>query len=53
MTLKEYREKVNPCYGCDCYDEDMGCTMPSIDRMYACDLETEEMGQNKEQCDGN
>ena len=39
MTAKEYREKVNPCFGCDCYDEDLGCSMPSLDRQYACSLE--------------
>lgn len=38
MTIKEYRRKVNPCYKCDCYDEDMGCTMPSVDKGYACPL---------------
>ena len=27
----------NPCYGCDCWDSDReGCTMPSVDRGYAC-----------------
>lgn len=31
--------KTNPCWSCDCYDEDMGCTMPSIDKAYACPLE--------------
>lgn len=38
MTSKE--REVNPCYecGCDCYDADMGCTMPSIDKSYACPL---------------
>lgn len=24
------------CFACDCYDPDLGCTMPSIDRSYAC-----------------
>ncbi|MDO4318300.1 MAG: hypothetical protein Q4C48_08870 [Lachnospiraceae bacterium] len=38
MTEEEYREKVNPCYGCGCYDEDMGCSMPSCDRIYACSV---------------
>lgn len=28
----------NPCLSCDCYDPDIGCTMPSIDRNYACPL---------------
>lgn len=41
MTENEYRKKVNPCWGCDCYDEDMGCTMSSLDRCYACPLENE------------
>lgn len=27
------------CVGCDCYDEDMGCTMPDIHKSYACSLE--------------
>ena len=26
------------CYFCDCYDEDFGCTMPAIDKVYACPL---------------
>ena len=26
----------NECLDCDCYDEDGGCTMPSIDLSYAC-----------------
>lgn len=40
MNKEEYK---NPCLrcGCDCYDEDMGCTMPSIDKSYACPLEVE------------
>ena len=38
-----YKEKINPCYecGCDCYDPDMGCEMPSIDRWYACQLKND------------
>lgn len=28
----------NECLRCDCYDEDVGCTMPSIDKCYACSL---------------
>lgn len=42
MTANEYRKHVNPCWGCDCYDEDMGCTMSQWDRCYACLLEKEE-----------
>lgn len=29
---------MNECLKCDCYDEDVGCTMPSIDKWYACSL---------------
>lgn len=29
---------MNECLKCDCYDEDVGCTMPSIDKCYACSL---------------
>lgn len=28
----------NECNDCDCYDPDMGCTMPSFDKSYACPL---------------
>lgn len=45
MTAEEYREKINPCYGCDCWDEDMGCLMAGVDRTYACPLED---GKEKE-----
>lgn len=37
--LQEYIENKrwkNECLDCDCYDGDFGCTMPSIDRSYAC-----------------
>ena len=46
MTREEYIREVNSCFGCDCYDEDMGCTMPSVDRAYACSLESEVGGEN-------
>lgn len=39
MTEEEYRRDVNPCFGCGCWNPDTGCTMPSIDRSYACWLE--------------
>ena len=29
---------MNECLKCDCYDEDVGCTMPSIDECYTCSL---------------
>ncbi|GFI47777.1 hypothetical protein IMSAGC019_03103 [Lachnospiraceae bacterium] len=50
MTLKEYREKINPCYGYECYNEDLGCTMSGIDRTYACPLITDD---EMEYTDGN
>lgn len=36
MSRDEYIHTVNPCYGCGCYDPDEGCSMPGIDRVYAC-----------------
>ena len=35
------KREVNPCLGCDAYDPDFGCTMPSIDMWYACPIESE------------
>ena len=42
--------ETNPCFGCGCYDADYGCSMPSVDKWYACPLEAdeEEMLQIKE-----
>lgn len=40
----------NPCFNCDCYDPDMGCTMPSVDRSYACSLEEEKKEPTCETC---
>lgn len=34
--------ETNPCFGCGCYDADYGCSMPSIDKIYACPLEADE-----------
>ena len=34
------RYNMTDCLNCDCYDPDMGCTMPSVDKSYACLLET-------------
>lgn len=39
--MKYTYKETNLCLDCGCYDEDMGCTMPSIDRSYACLLEDE------------
>lgn len=33
------QKENDPCLTCDCYDSDMGCTMPSVDKAYACSLE--------------
>lgn len=30
--------EANPCLGHDCYDPDLGCTIPSIDHWFACPL---------------
>lgn len=35
MLKEKYK---NECLDCDCYNEDMGCTMPSVDQSYACAL---------------
>lgn len=40
--MKKYREEINPCYGCGCWDPDAGCMMPSIDKVFACPLNQEE-----------
>lgn len=42
MTDEEYRREVNPCWGCGCWDPDLGCEMPAVDKTYACHLEEEE-----------
>lgn len=43
MNEKKLKQKeTNPCFGCDCNDPDYGCTMPSIDKWYACPLEADE-----------
>lgn len=31
-------DECNDCFSCDCYDPDLGCTMPSIHKDYACSL---------------
>ena len=40
-------EPPNPCLDCDCYDPDMGCSMPGIDRSYACPQRFEDDGQTE------
>lgn len=50
MTAEEYREKVNSCYCCDCWDEDAeGCTMSPIDRNYACPISEKQESVKKVQ----
>lgn len=34
------KKSKNPCLTCDCWDSDAeGCTMPSVDKWYACPIE--------------
>ena len=34
--------RIPPCYDCGAWDDEReGCTMPSLDRLYACPLEDE------------
>lgn len=34
--------RIPPCYDCGAWDDEReGCTMPSLDRLYACPLEEE------------
>ena len=40
----------NPCLCCDCYDPDLGCTMPSVDLSYACPLEEDPMLESTPDC---
>ena len=35
----EHDNEKDPCLTCGCYDQDMGCTMPSVDKLYACSRE--------------
>ncbi len=32
---------MDECIFCGCYDPDLGCTCPSVDKFYACPLEPE------------
>ncbi len=32
---------MDECLFCGCYDSDLGCTCPSVDKFYACPLEPE------------
>lgn len=53
MTNEEYKQKVNPCFLCSCWDEDReGCTMPAVDRIYACPLEFDEEDNEEGHYDG-
>ncbi len=40
--MEKYKHEVNPCLKCVCWDPDLGCAMPSIDKSYVCPLKTEE-----------
>lgn len=41
MSRDEYIHTVNSCYDCPSYDPDEGCSMPGLDREYACRLHSE------------
>lgn len=43
LSLGFVQNYYNPCLDCDCYDPDMGCTMPSLDLDYACSLHCDEV----------
>ena len=36
--IERKKEESNYCLKCASYDEDLGCTLPMIDHLYACDL---------------
>ncbi len=38
----------NECLRCDAYDSDYGCTMCSLDKWYACPIESEKTENKKE-----
>ncbi|MCI8577962.1 MAG: hypothetical protein HFG64_10735 [Lachnospiraceae bacterium] len=42
MMLEEYKRNINLCFRCGCWDPDTGCSMPGVDRSYACPLEADE-----------
>lgn len=40
--------RIPPCYDCGAWDDEReGCTMPSLDRLYACPLEDEEKREER------
>ena len=40
---------MDVCYNCNCWDSDFECcTMPSVDRWYACPIESEKPENKKE-----
>lgn len=39
---------VNPCVFCSCWDSDTeACTMPSVDRQYACSLFSDDLNYDE------
>lgn len=44
------KKNTYPCLDCDCYDSDMGCTMPSTDKDYACSIYSDEFMSNCFKC---
>ena len=37
----DLRSQMDECLFCGCYDPDLGCTCPSVDKFYVCPLEPE------------
>lgn len=40
-------KEINECYKCGFYDSDFGCTCPSLDRWFACPIESEKEENKK------
>lgn len=47
-----YVSVINPCFGCMCYDPDVGCTMPANDIWYGCPLEPRPIEEDFEKIKG-
>lgn len=41
------KREINLCLDCDAYDSDMGCTMSSLHKWYACPIESEKEENQK------
>ena len=44
-------QNVNECYFCSCWDSDReACTLPAIDKIYACPLYSNEKEKENKEC---